>query len=138
MSLRLSEKVEFYLGRLKAGQFETAFHALRDDGEAVVPALVEAWRGEASPDVRAELVRIIWEQRLPSTVPFLATALADPSSEVWKSALDGLVAIATPEAVQSLRDAAVSLSPAQEAAGFRTWLGEAIEQATESAARVRG
>lgn len=50
--------VEFYLQKLRSGDFEVAFHALGDVGHSVVPMLIDAFRHETKSDIRAELVQV--------------------------------------------------------------------------------
>ena len=124
--------VEFYLEKLRAGDFENAFHSLTEVGHSVVPKLIEAFQTETAPAVRAELVRIIWNHRRPETVSFLGQALRDPSPEVWKNALDGLVTLATSGALETLKAGlARQFANKKEADNFRKWVEEAIEQVEE-------
>ncbi len=127
--------VEFYLSKLRSGDFEDAFHSLTEVGHSVVPKLIDAFHKESASDVRAELVRIIWNHRRPETVFFLGEALRDVSSEVWKSALDGLVTLATSGALETLKSALTrSFANKKEADNFRKWVEEAIEQVKEQLA----
>jgi len=51
---------------------------------------------EPDEDIRAYLVEVIYEHRRPDSAPFLARMLNDPSKEVWKAALNGLVLLGLP------------------------------------------
>jgi len=51
---------------------------------------------EPDEDIRAYLVEVIYEHRRPDSAPFLARMLNDPSEEVWKAALNGLVLLGLP------------------------------------------
>src|SRR2546425_1035340 len=75
----------YYLDRLKGSDWEDAYHSLIEADDAIVPILIKAYRTEAEPTVRATLVEIIWQHRVPETVEFLSEALADNHPEVWKS-----------------------------------------------------
>lgn len=116
-----------YIERLRAG--EDAFFPLIEAEDAVVPVLIEAFRSEQDAGVRADLVEIIGQHRLPETVEFLAEALADSVPSVWKEALDGLVALggtAAIEALESARDRI--LSHGQKGTVQIDWIDEAIQQ----------
>jgi HEAT repeat protein len=124
--------VEFYLEKLRRGEFEMAFHGLTEGGRPVIPHLIKAFRNERSPDIRAELVNIVWNHRQPETVNFLAEALNDLDQKVWKSALDGLVTIASSAALQILQTASNKEFPNErQTEEFRKWLNEAITQIQE-------
>jgi hypothetical protein len=68
----------------------------------IVPAMAELFRAEADADVRAFLVRVAWERREPTSIDFIVEALSDASEEVWQSALDGSVALASLEILEVL------------------------------------
>jgi hypothetical protein len=75
------------------------------------------------------LVRVAWERRDSSALPFLGEALNQLQEEVWQQALDGLVALASPEALETLRRARSRDRQDDTAARrFRLWLEEAIAQ----------
>jgi HEAT repeat protein len=106
-----------------------AFHALGDIGSSAVPILIDAFRKETGPDIRAELVEIIWNHRRPEDVAFLGEALSDADPKVWKRALDGLVTIASPAALQILQTASIrELPDKKQQEEFRRWVDEAIAQ----------
>jgi hypothetical protein len=127
--------VDFCLEKLRSGEFELAFHALCDVGHSVVPILIDVFRLETRSDIRAELVGIIWNYRRPETVGFLGEALADSDPKVWRNALDGLVALASPAALQILQAALSRELPSEkQTEEFRQWVSEAITQAQEAIA----
>ena len=124
--------VEFYLSKLRAGDFETAFHSLREAGRSVIPILIDEFRKERDASVRAELVAIIWNHRQPETVGFLAEALSDSDAKVWRSALDGLVALASPATLEVLKTALSRQLPSKKQTDqFHEWVKEAITQITD-------
>jgi HEAT repeat protein len=126
--------VDFYLGKLRAGDFETAFHSLREAGRSVIPILIDEFRKEKDSVVRAELVAIIWNHRRPETLAFLGEALGDSNPKVWKSALDGLVTLASPTALEILKSALSRQLPSKkETKQFHEWIKEAITQVQENA-----
>lgn len=125
--------VEFYLEKLRSGEFEAAFHGLTEAGHSVIPRLVDVFRQERSPSVRAELVNIIWNHRRPEAVGFLAEALNDLDPKVWKSALDGLVTLASATALQILQAASGrKFESKKQAEEFHRWVSEAITQVREA------
>src|SRR5688572_30300983 len=112
----LRDTAEFYIRQLRAGDFDAAFHGLTDLDPEIVPALIATYREEQSSDIRSRLLRIIWEFRTPLALPLLAEALRDRQHGRWRLALDGLVTLASHEAVQELQDALEkeSASPAPD------------------------
>jgi hypothetical protein len=115
---------EYYLAKLKNGEFDVAFHSLIDLGSTAIPQLVKSFELEQSPEIRAELVRIVWYFRNPDSVSFLGAALRDPNPVIWKSALDGLVAIGTSEALAELGKC-LSLKREED---FQNFVSEAMDQ----------
>src|SRR5260370_7738874 len=79
--------IEFYLDKLRHGEFEVAFHGLTEASHSVVPRLVNEFRREGSPSIRAELLAIIWNRRRPDAAAFLGEALNDPDPNVWHNPL---------------------------------------------------
>src|SRR5262245_58891265 len=102
---------------------------------AVLPDLISAFHAESDTEVRAFLVEIIWQHRQPSVIPFLGEALFDSDPNVWRQALDGLVALASPASLDVLQAARARQFPRQCEAAFRRWLDEAIEQVEAEAHR---
>jgi HEAT repeat protein len=125
-------RIAWYLDRLRGGEPNDVFFDLIELGTSALPILIDAFRREPDNSVRAFLLNVIWEFRSPASIPALAEALNDPDSEVWKQALDGLVAIKSKEALSALQ-AAKHRRPETDAETieFRSWLDEAIEQLTE-------
>jgi HEAT repeat protein len=114
-----------YLNWARTGNREAAFEALIGLGEPAIPRLLEAYRAEADPALRALIVEVVWQIRSHASRDFLGEALQDPSAEVWRQALDGLVTLATPESLQILEGARDSVRGADE--DFRAWVEGAIE-----------
>jgi HEAT repeats len=114
-----------YLDWAKTGNRVAALEALVDLGESAIPRLVEAYRAEKEPALRALIVEAVWQIRSHASLAFLGEALQDPSPEVWRQALDGLVTLATPESLQTLEGARDTASGANE--DFRAWVEGAIE-----------
>jgi len=116
------------VARLGGPGGENAYHRLIEADDAIIPLLVDAFRREQDPAIRAQLVEVIWQHRLLQTVDFLAEALDDADPGVWKSALDGLVALGGPRARGVLKAARQHADPERV-----VWIDEAIEQIEGSA-----
>lgn len=125
-------QIAYYLERLRQGKGDDAYHGLLEMPHEILPELIAAFRAETDTHIREFLVGVIWEHRQQSVIPFLGGALLDPEPPVWKQALDGLVAFASPAALDALRAARTRQFPGKrETEEFRRWLEEAIEQAEE-------
>ncbi len=85
------------------GDADSAIASLLEIAEDIVPTLAAVYRNESDPDLRAFLVRVAWERRENISVNFILEALDDPAEEVWQSALDGTVALASPEMLSLLK-----------------------------------
>lgn len=131
--LRLRGGVADYLARLREGDFDEAFHGLIDLPPAVVPLLISAYHDEISRGIRSELLRIIWEFRTPLAVPLLEAALRDRSDDSWKDSLDGLVTLASCEAIDALeRVLADARAQSKADLDYVDWVREALEQTREA------
>jgi hypothetical protein len=105
---------------------------------SLLPELINAFHSEKDPNVRAFLVETLWQQRDKRAIPTLGAALKDSDDRVWKEALNGLVTLASPESVDTLRNARDREFPnVPECRAFLTWLEEAIAQAEELLTRKR-
>jgi HEAT repeat protein len=124
---------EDYLRQLRAGDFESASRGLTAFGPAIVQPLVAAYQAETSPEIRVQLLRIICEFRTPLALPLLDAALRDRRDNRWRAALDGLVALASAEAVQILervlREESAAPNPDSD---YIEWVREALEQTREA------
>jgi len=104
---------------------EGALQGLMDLGEPALPGLLDAYRSEPDPGVRAVIVEAVWQLRTHAAVDFLGEALQDPDAEVWRQALDGLVTLASPESLHVLESARDRIGEDREE--FREWVDGAIE-----------
>jgi hypothetical protein len=118
-----------YLDRLGAGDVDTAFHGLRELGPSIIDSLIAAYRTELAPQTRTGLLRIISEFRTPLALPLLEEALRAHPAGDWKAALDGLVTLASEDAVRVIEsvldDEDQKVQPDEE---FIAWLREALQQ----------
>jgi len=119
----------YHLQRLKGPDREDAYRSLIQADDAIVPALIEAYRTETEPAIRATLVEIIWKHQLPETISFLSEALYDNHPEVWKNALKGFVALGSPSAIQILESVKTQIRRGDQTRSDRIdWVDEAIQQ----------
>ena len=132
----LQAAVDHYLGVLRNGDFETAFHGLRGLDPAIVPLLIVAYRIESTAQVRNGILRIVSEFRTPASLPILNDAVRDRSATIWKTALDGFVSLASAEAASALelvlREETDSVNPNSE---YLEWVREALNQVQDALGR---
>jgi hypothetical protein len=130
--MRFESEIGDYLEMFRRGDTDDAFHGLLELDPGVIPELMAVFRRERDARVREFLVEVIWEYREPSVVPFLGEALLDSEPCVWQEALNGLVTLVSPKALDVLRAARTREFPTRrETQEFREWLEEAIEQVEE-------
>ena len=125
------EMISAYIEQLRTGDSEYAYSSLLTDiSKTDVPKLIHAYHSETMLKVQAALVEIIWQQRLPETLEFIAVALENPHPEIWKSALDGIVAIGTPRAMTILQAEKKRLLAleSERVSSRLEWIDEAIQQ----------
>lgn len=125
------EAVTYYLELARSGFRDEAFHGLRELSHDALPVMQSAYHNEHDPNIRELLVEAIWQHRQSSVIDFLLDALRHPDARVWKQALDGLVALASPAAIQALR----SVWDRETDSERRAWFEEAIDQAGEEIER---
>jgi HEAT repeat protein len=125
----LNSYTAYYLEKLKGDDWDAAYHSLIEADHATIPILIDAYRTEAEPAIRATLVEIIWQHRVPETISFLSEALYDNHPEVWKNALDGFVALGQPSSIQILESAKQQSQGNKISWSVRIgWIDEAIQQ----------
>jgi len=127
------EAVADYLRLLRTGDEDGAFFGLIDLGPGIGPQLLAAFPALPAPAEREFVLRVLWEMRAPQALPLLAEVLRDRRDNCWRTALDGLVAFARPEAVGILEAAiAEEARSPQPNTVFLEWAREALEQAREA------
>jgi HEAT repeat protein len=102
-----------------------AFHTLIDAGTSVLPLLIQQFSTHQDSAGRERIIEVIWQIRDETTIPFLASVLDDPQPDVWKQALDGLVAMGGIESRIALVDFRSKVSKEDERI---PWIDEAIDQ----------
>jgi hypothetical protein len=124
-----SPKIEWALDQFRQGKRDEAFFCLVEEDGSILPELMEEFVKEQDVVTQAFLVEVVWHYRDPRTIPFLGKALSSSSPLVWKESLDGLVTLASPEALDVLTAVrSRSLSKPEKKAEFVEWLDEAIDQ----------
>ncbi|WP_397385218.1 hypothetical protein [Prosthecobacter sp.] len=124
--------IAYYLERYRQDDAENAFCGLTEMNHEALPELIAEFRAATDPDLRDFLLHVIWQHRQHSVIPFLGEALREGEKAVWRQAMDGLVALACPEALEELGSAKTREFPRpRDTEEFRSWLEEAMEQATQ-------
>lgn len=123
----LQAYVACYVVQLAGPDGEDAWHSPVEAGPAALPHLAEALEAAADPHLRASLVRVAAEYRSTDAVPLLKSVLEDRGAEVGKCALDGLVVLGGPVAVDALVSAKAIAMPER-----REWIDEAIRQVLDA------
>src|SRR5215467_17794 len=127
------DDIDHYLQQLREEDSENAFFNLLEIDDSLVPKLIEAYWHESSRDFRLVMLNAIWEHRLPTTLGFLGEALKDNDSEIWKEALDGIVAINALEGLEILEAEKRRLLPFRPKSNDRLeWVEEALAQLSEN------
>ena len=129
--------VIFSWKKFRRGDEEDEFYDLLELPGELLPDLIQRFYAATESPVRACWSKLPGREKKAASVPFLKRALETPDELVWQQALDGLVALASPEVHEILLTART-----QEFADtiltnrFRLWLEEAIQQ-VEFELRVR-
>jgi hypothetical protein len=119
-----------YLECLRTGAVEVGYFGLLELGPDALPLLIAEARKPESRAYKITLVEVIWQHRHPVAIPFLGETLSDSDPEVWKSALDGLVTIGGPDAIQWMTEALEGVETGRIHNGLsKEWLEEALQQA---------
>ncbi len=127
---RFASQIAHYLEMFRRGGDDDAFHGLLEIDRNILPELMAVFRSESDIAVREFLVEVICEYREQSAIPFLGEALSNSEPRIWREALNGLVTLASPAALDVLRAARSRQFLTQgETDEFRRWLEEAIQQA---------
>jgi hypothetical protein len=105
------------------------FFSLINLGPSAVPHLIAAYRAETNLAAAEALVEVIWQYRLPETLSFLAEVLEEDQSDLWKQALDGIVALGGEAAIAVLRIERNRLSEGRDRSRL-AWIEQAIDQVT--------
>jgi HEAT repeat protein len=116
------------LERLRGGAEEEVFSELLEMPGDITSALTIAFRTEQDPAIRASLIKVAWQRGDREAIALLAEAVNQSEEEIWQEALDGLVALASPEALAVLTAARTrELADRTASQRFQSCAGEAIE-----------
>jgi len=122
--------VEHYLREWDSSGWASAYHRLIELGPQVLPELEKKVGASRDRRFRAALVELAGQLHSEDALPLFATALRDPSPGVWKAALDGLVALASPASLLVLEEAAQREPPGDvDLPEWEAWVREALQQA---------
>jgi len=122
--------VEHYLREWDSSGWARAYHRLVELGPQVLPELEKQLATSRDSTFRAALVELAQQLHSEEALPLFEVALRDPSPEVWKAALDGLVALASPASLLVLEEAANRDPPGRTAfPEWEGWVREALQQA---------
>lgn len=123
----MEETIRKALEHYRNGDDDAAIETIVEIAEALLPTLATLYRSESDPDLRAFLVRIAWERREAGSIELIREALCDPAEEVWQAALDGTVALASPEILEMLQTVkSQQRADAASARRFQLCVDEAI------------
>ncbi len=130
----MEDDLAYYLARLhdQGVNAEDAYFALVEVDDSRLPELIEAFHAETSLDVKAILVEIIWQHRSRESLPFLFDAFRSLYPEIWKNALDGIVALRASEGRSYLESERQRIldEPQRDSARLE-WIDEALRQMQE-------
>lgn len=125
-------EVKNLVAKLGGSESAAAFKALLQLEAARLSLIIDAFRAEQDAERRALMLEVIWKHHDPSVQPVLIEALNDAHKSVWMQALNGLVAMASPEsrkAVKAVMKAIKGKSKAETER--REWFYEALSQIDE-------
>jgi HEAT repeat protein len=121
----LEQQVSHYISALRGADHENACRRLIELGPEVIPMVTTYFEREHDASVRATLVNIASQTNSSDAIPLLTEALNDVEPGVWKEALDGLVSLGGPDALEVIRQTRRRTPEKAE------WLDEAIRQIVE-------
>ncbi|MBN2371761.1 MAG: HEAT repeat domain-containing protein [Vicinamibacteria bacterium] len=127
----LEALVDHYLTEWSSSGWAHAFHSLVELGPVALSELEKRFSSTRDDALRAEIVVIVRHLHTDLSVPLFEAALADRSPEVWKAALDGLVDLASPEAIALLERSRTQPPAGTAEAEWESWVSEALDQARD-------
>jgi HEAT repeat protein len=125
-------EIKNLVAKLGGSESAAAFKTLLEVEAARLTPIIDAFRSEKDAERRALILEVIWKHHDPAVRPVLIEALNDPHKSVWMQALNGLVAMASPEsrsAVKSVMKAIKGKSKPETER--REWFYEALSQIDE-------
>lgn len=122
----LEDRIAYYVPQLEGPNADNAWHSLVEEGPSAFPLIVRAFESTGDTLTKISLVQIICQYRTEDAIPFLAEQIHNSVPEIWKTALDGLVALGGPKVFEVLGTAREATT-----AEKREWFDEAICQIHE-------
>jgi HEAT repeat protein len=122
--------VGHYLREWDSSGWARAYHSLVELGPRVLPELEKQLAASRDATFRSALVELARQLHSEDALPLFEAALRDPSPDVWKAALDGLVDLASTASLVLLEQAAQREPPGRtDTAEWEAWVREALQQA---------
>lgn len=122
--------VDHYLLEWDSRGWANAYHSLIELGPQILAGLSRRFTASHDSAFRAALVELAHQVHSSDALPLFDRALQDESQEVWKEALDGLVALASLPSILLLEVALRRPPPGRTSeAEWRSWIREALQQA---------
>src|SRR5258705_12695954 len=118
-----------HVSQLANADADDACQSLLELGPVALPQIQQAFRVARNRIVKLRLAQVACHSRSIAALPFLRELLTDGDTEIWKTALDGLVYVgwdevtARDEVMEILRAAKEVADAAQ-----RDWVEEALDQ----------
>lgn len=119
----LQTKIACYVAGLASADWENAWHSLLELGPESLPYVRQAYSDATVDQSRKLLIQVLAEKRDMELLGLFQGALHSSSSTVWKAALDAIVSVGGPAAVEILRAIESSVSKDR-----RRWISEALHQ----------
>jgi HEAT repeat protein len=91
-----------YVRALQGRNWEDAYHSLLEMGDQAIFVLGDELRKQPDASVRQILARLLGQSRSDQAVPLLEEVLEGTAPPLWKEALDALVTIGSPTALNCL------------------------------------
>ncbi len=121
----MDEAITHHISLLLTAEADNAYHSLLEIDAASVQQLVSIYLTTSDTSLRRILLEIIGEHRRLEDIPVLAKAVLSADSELWKTALDGLVKINDSICITRLMEIRSHLSEADDRVA---WIDEALAQ----------
>ena len=122
-----TQYVEHYLSAYRKGRVEDAFHGLIEADPEIVPVLIRAYDASEDIGLKTFLIEVIGEHRRPVALTFLSQELNREEQLIWRSALNALAKIESPDSVEAMSLILKSITEKEK----RSWIAEAIRDTTK-------
>jgi len=119
----VQQQVDYWVTRLSGPDASSAWHGLVELGPTALDEIRIAFAATLDRHLRRKLLTVIVELRQPESAAFFRSLLRDYDTEIWRSALDGLVTLGTDEAARILENARATADEERS-----RWFDEALAQ----------